>query len=115
MATVYTHPDEINSINQGSMGDHEAYKKDMERFTSELKAFCLENSKCPDAGKIISFPVADGQAQYMVLDYRKIIFLPFYDEYAIPNAHARGLRKADIVANVKQREAIDEMFANRNK
>lgn len=114
MATVYSHPEEIQDLNESLLcSDYEGYKKDMERFEADLKAFCQENSKCPHAGEVIDFPVADGKALYMVLDYRRLIHLPFYDGYGIPDAHTRGLRKADIVQNIERRKAIRELFKSK--
>jgi hypothetical protein len=98
MAKVITQLEEIQAPRY--MSDHKAYKDEMNRFKYELREFIHTQSKCQHAGDIISFPIADGQAQYMVFDYKTLILLPFYDEYEIPDAHARGLRKADIIENI---------------
>lgn len=67
------------------------------------------------SGEVVSFPRADGYAQYMVAERAgtmALIHLPLGDAWSIPEAHARGLRKADIVALVRQRKAIAAMFPN---
>ena len=98
IAKIETHPEEIQALKY--MSDNKAYKAEMQRFTNELRLYISKKSNCPHAGDIIAFPVNDGQAEYMVLNDQAIIFLPFYDEYEIPGAHARGLRKADIIENI---------------
>jgi hypothetical protein len=110
MAQVYTHPQEVSDFKDNLISDYDAYEKEIERFKSDLKEFCKKNSECPHAGEIIGFPVADGKALYMVHDYRSLIHLPFYDAYAIPDAHARGLLKADIIAHVKREQAVKALF-----
>lgn len=58
-------------------------------------------------GEVVKFQVADGYAQYMVASGTELIHLELGDAYAIPEAHARGLRLADI----KQMIARDKAFA----
>ncbi len=80
-----------------ALGD-DSYEAQVEHYKRDLAQWCRENSRCKHAGEIIRFPVADGHAEYMVIKYSEIIFLPLYDEYQIPEAHVRGLMKADILA-----------------
>lgn len=75
----------------------------------------------PLTGEVVSFPRADGYAQYMVVDpppktrgaATSLIHLPLGDAWHIPEAHARGLRKSDIVAMVERDRKMAELFANR--
>ena len=107
MAKVFAHPEHIKVP---SLGNYETYGDEVKRFEAELKEFCVQESKCKDAGEIISFPIADGKAMYMVFQYSKLIHIPTYDAYQIPEAHARGLRKDDIVKLIKSAKAIAELF-----
>lgn len=53
------------------------------------------------SGKIISFPVGDGGAQYMLADGKKsfLIHLPYWDSYQYPDV--RFLPKAEIIRRLK--------------
>jgi hypothetical protein len=95
--------------------DREVDRKNEKEYIEAVRAFCKEQRSTPDTGKEIKFPIADGYARYMILDYRSIILLEVGDVYQIPDAHARGLRKADLVQKVKQEEAISALFSAQNK
>lgn len=110
MAKVYGGIEGINAPEFGD-GSWDSYEKREADYIETVKEYCKKNSKCPDAGKIIGFPIADGKAQYCILDYRTLIHINTGDGYAIPEAHARGLRKADIVKEVKKDEAWAEMMS----
>jgi len=72
----------------------------------------------PLTGEVVRFPIADGYALYMVAEpppktrgaAMSLVHLPLGDAWAIPAAHARGLRKADIVKMVAQRRSIEKLF-----
>lgn len=113
MAKVCAIPEDIAPLNDSIMFDYEAYEKDYQRLKKELGDWCKKYSKCPHAGEIIDFPIADGKAIYMVFDYNQIIHIPFGDAWQIPDAHARGLIKEDIVQNVERRKAIADLFASK--
>jgi len=113
MAKLFGPPEHI-PCPEFNVKDFNQYQKDCEQFEKSLAEFCKEESpRCPDAGKIISFPVADGQAKYMVFKYSELIFIGTYDAYHVDDALIRGLRKADIVKKIKQRENISALFAKR--
>lgn len=66
--------------------------------------------------KVIQFPVADGYAMYFVKFTKTSVTLqhiPFGDAWQIPFAHIRGLRKADVEADLKREAAFRKMFAER--
>ncbi|CAH6992030.1 conserved hypothetical protein [Vibrio chagasii] len=112
MAKIYSHPRHIEFPKPDYRNYNRAEEdKKLAKFLEELRNFCkTERPKCPDAGKIIRFQVADGYAQYMIYDYRTIIHIPEGDAYSIPCAHARGLLKADLVSLVKSEEAKAKLF-----
>ena len=109
MAKVFGFPNEI-TFPEFQWKDQNKYEKDVQEAKDKLKVFCKENSKCPDAGKIISFQIADGYAQYMIFKYSEIIHIPEGDAYQIHDATARGLRKADIVNMLKAEKLMDSLF-----
>jgi hypothetical protein len=73
-----------------------------------LKDWCKKNSKHRLAGKVAAFPVADGYAEYMVLDGRRLIHLPLGDSYDFP--YIERLRLSDIEARIKQSEGWAKLF-----
>jgi hypothetical protein len=101
MAQVYTPPEHIKSP---VLGDG------VDQYIEKVASFCKENSKCPHAGEVIWFPIADGKAMYIVYDYKTLLLLEVGDVYQIPDAHASGLRKADIIKKINQANAMKKLF-----
>lgn len=114
MAKIYSYPEGFVSPDFVEAEDIAKYRKEVEEFEIKLGDFCKQNSKCPDAGKIMSFGVADGKARYMVFNYTSLIHLDAFDGYQISESQARGLRKADIVS-MANRVPFSELFASKNK
>ena len=54
-------------------------------------------------GAVIRFPVADGYAFYIVSKDKPLTLqhIPFGDRYSIPMAHIRGIRREDIIWQLK--------------
>lgn len=71
-------------------------------YIESVQKACREHSDCPDAGELVWWPVADGSAAYVVFNYRELWHLQTTGNYALDEAHERGLRKADIVQKIKQ-------------
>jgi hypothetical protein len=114
MAKVYAPPEHIKLPEMSTFkGDFKSYDIACEKYEKEVVDFCKEESKCPDAGAVIGFPVGDGSATYVIYDYRTLIHIQTMDAYAIPEAHARGLRKADLVKLIKQKSALSDLFTSK--
>lgn len=66
----------------------------------------------PATGGIVSFPVGDGRAQYMLGDGKKpcLIHLPYGDSYQYRDAEF--LPKAEILKRIKQEQDSRDTFAN---
>lgn len=97
--------------------DREQDDRVTNEFLAELKAWLVEhgyNRKL--TGEIVSFPIADGAAQYMVAEGKStiLVHLPIHDAWNIPAAHMRGLRKKDIVEQVERSRRIAAMFAEKD-
>lgn len=82
--------------------DADGHDKAEKAYIEAVQAACREHSNCPDAGELVWWPVADGSATYVVYNYRELWHLPTSGNYALDEAHERGLRKADIVQKIKQ-------------
>ena len=93
----------------------DAYYAAEKQWLDGLAELARKNSSCDLAGEIVRFPIADGYAQYMIWDGRSMIHLPLGDAWQIPEAHARGLRLADLRENVRRERAIADLFAAKKK
>lgn len=109
MVQIYNSPETIQ-FPAYQWKDPSKYEADIAFLKNELKVFCQKESKCPDAGEIIRFQIADGYAQYMIFSYTKLIHIPEDDAYQISDALARGLRKEDILGSIKNAKALKKLF-----
>jgi hypothetical protein len=109
MGTVYAPPagfdppDFDKFIKQPGGFDSDGYDKACAAFVAKLAAEANRRGHTGDlVGEVIYFPVADGQAAYMVWQQKPLhlIHLAFGDGYSISEAEARGLRVADVRAKV---------------
>lgn len=110
MATIYSAPKGFEIPHYDIKLSYEENDELVNKAKDKLKEFCKEQSNCPHAGEVVGFPVADGKALYMILDYKRLIHLPINDAWSIPEAHARGLRKEDLIGIVERQNAIDALF-----
>jgi hypothetical protein len=64
-------------------------------------------------GSIITYPVCDGKAAYLVTKESPLTLshIPFGDAYMIPAAHVRGLTKRDVEAEVARNKALTRIFS----
>lgn len=112
MATVYRCPvpePEWSEYEVAGKFSHDKMAEVDAAYIARCKQWLNDNGfKHKLTGEIIRFPVADGYAQYMVMDGTKIMHLPLMDAYSIPAAHARGLRVAE---EVKSQKAFRAIFA----
>jgi hypothetical protein len=91
----------------------EEVKKHTQDLTDRLKAMGYTGK---NTGKIASFPVADGFAQYMAVESNKIfglIHLEYGDAYMFP--YINRLTKKDILQNIARTEAIKNLFNEKDK
>jgi hypothetical protein len=104
MATVFAPPASIPApdfsdfIVEGRY-DREADKQATGKYLAALRTWLKDHGyKHRLTGKLVAFPVADGCAQYMIINGTRIMYLPLGDAWQIPDAHARGLRATDLAA-----------------
>lgn len=106
MAKVYSIPDDFPPVPEiGIRATAQEWMKAENEWKSRLAQYVRgRNPSCKLAGKVVSFYVADGSAQYMVWTTKPLalLHLPLGDAYQIPDAHARGLRVSDIKDQVKR-------------
>ena len=118
MAIVYSPPAEIKVpcisqfIKDGF--DRNAYFEAQEAYIEEVRVHlrALGWSVKPNFGEVITYPIADGCAQYMVVDSKaaKLVHLPLGDAYESEVAHLS--KSKDILAAIQRRKSLNEMFGN---
>src|SRR3989304_193411 len=91
--------------------DWQGYDKRAEAYVDKIKAYAKQNSKCPEAGKEISFGVADGNARYVVLSLKpvQLIHLDVYDGYQFQ--YVNRLTAKDVLDELKRRESLEKLFS----
>lgn len=113
---IYGVPDDVHVPDFSESfvnGSYDRRKDDeiTEKFYAELEAKLRDMGYDKKrTGRIVRFPIADGMAQYMVAEGSKtiLVHLPLHDAYSIPEAHARGLRVADIRRMVDAKRLFGE-------
>lgn len=62
--------------------------------------------------EVMHFPIADGQAYYMVVKEQPLTlaWIPYGDAWQLPEAHLRGLAYQDLVSQREYDKRIKELF-----
>jgi hypothetical protein len=121
MATVYAAPTDLGDppgFSQFRDGngrlDFQAHRAAEDAWVATISAAArAANPRCDIAGEIVTFPIADGAAMYVIWNTKTLIHCPVGDAWQIPDAHARGLRAADLRDLVNRRKRMAELFGGR--
>ena len=118
MAKIYNPPKEIKvpELVFTVSTDIDGYDAACKKFKADLKEWCIQrNRKEEHVGEVIKFPVADGQAEYMVASLKPVVLihLPLWDAWHFQYAHLLG--KKEILTKIAQNKAMEELFAMRKK
>lgn len=78
--------------------DFDSYYSDAQQMLEILKEDQPDSPADGLEGAILQFHVADGYAYYRVINENplQLEYVPFLDEYKIPDAHVRGLREQEV-------------------
>lgn len=110
MAKIYAIPDEVKAPVL-DFSNIEAWQADEKRFVKEMESFTKKYN--PEGGehigKVITFPVADSCASYMVASIKppQLIQLPLGDNHYFQ--YDTKLSGKDILQKIQQSDAIDKM------
>ena len=100
-----------------SFSNIQGYREACKKFEEDLKQWCID--RAAKAGitdenicEIIRFPVADGNAEYMVASLKpvQLIHLPLWDAWEFSYAHR--LTKKDIVEKIQQQNNLKKLFGS---
>jgi len=111
MAKIYGGVQGITKPEIGSGFDFKDYEKRTEAYVDKVKEYAKQNGNCPEAGKEISFGVADGMARYVVLSLKpvQLIHLDVYDGYQFQ--YVNRLTAKDVLDELKRRESLEKLFS----
>jgi hypothetical protein len=96
--------------------DNDAEEAKIEAHKAQVKDWLVTNGYTgKNTGKIVSFGVADGSAQYMLAEGRKsaLVHLPYWDAYQYRDA--KFIPKAEILRRIKMEENYAKATAARQK
>ena len=105
MGKIYAAPKSIKVPNFANGIDE--YRKDCERYRNEIQKLAKDNGKGKYAGKIVSFPHADGYASYAVVSLSPVtlIHLADGDAYEFPYIHRM------TASDIREKIDADERWA----
>lgn len=109
--TVYAAPKELQAPEWLKGSTFQEHNKKEEEYEKKLIEWVKENSDHKYAGEIVGYPVADGQARYVVFTPSELIHIAIGDAWNYE--HIERLLAKDIVQKVKQERNLAKLF-NRN-
>ena len=113
MAKIYASPKEIEAPEYQTYQDTDEYLKAGNEYVEKLKEWAKENSNCPEAGKEIRFPAADGYARYIVFSLKPVTLIHVDVGDAWHFQYANRLTAADIRKEVKKVEGLAKLFGTK--
>lgn len=99
--------------------DYKNLDASLKKQEEDFKTLSSYGSTLPEGeivGSMVRFQIADGYAVYIVASAKPLALLHlngFGDGYAIPDAHLRGLKVADIQGLVGRERSLARLFGNR--
>lgn len=79
-------------------------------YEQRIVAWCRQHGSGPEAGRIVRFPIGDGQASYVIESLKPVILIhvPTPDSYQFP--YIERLTAKDVRERIQQEESIAELF-----
>jgi hypothetical protein len=113
MAKIFSVPKGMNFPEFDWKESHTSYDERVKKFEAELKQMLQKrNPTDKNAGEVISFPVADGKAVYMVASSMgkcELVHLPYLDGYQFQYDYL--LTKKEIEQKINQRKSLEKLFS----
>jgi hypothetical protein len=111
---VYALPKELEAtlpVHDYTNGTYDDWMKDEEIHKESIKAWVIEQGFTgKHTGGILSMPIADGAAQYMLADGKGsfLLHLPYGDGYDSPDVHY--LPKKEVVRRITLRNNFNKRW-----
>jgi hypothetical protein len=117
MAKIFSGMERLPAPKYEQFKNTDGWLKACDRYVKVLKETIRNNYKdeCPEAGTIISFPVGDGKACYVVATLKpvQLIWIENGDNYTFEYAHR--LTAADVRREIRKAETIKSLFAKKGR
>jgi hypothetical protein len=78
-------------------------------YEQKIISWCKENSKHKLAGEVVSFPVADGNANYVIVKPSEVVHLATGDAWHYQ--YIDRLTAKDIEQEIKRSKALHKIFS----
>lgn len=112
-AKIYSAPKEVKLPKLDFTNfNQKTYQEDEDKYLADLKAFIAKSGYTgKNAGEIISFPVADSSAMYMVISMRplQLMHLELGDAWRFQ--YVERLTAKDVQQKIDQKKAMDKLFS----
>ena len=107
MAKIYSAPFAAPEVNFAKFHEYDAKWK---AYETELRDWCIKRNPSEYVGEIVSFPVADGSALYMVAAMKplELIHLDYLDGYQFQ--YDNRLKASDIKDKIESTKALEKYF-----
>ena len=115
MAKIYDVPSEIELPQFDFSKPYSEYKAKEDEYLAKVKKLLVDHNPTEHVGEIITFPVADGQACYMVASLKPVclVHLPIGDAWNFQYVHL--LTKKEVVLKIQQQNSFNKMWASHKK
>lgn len=113
MAKIFSPPDGLTQPTL-DFANFANYQKGCEDYKENLKKMLLKrNPNGKNVGEIISFPVADGTADYMVAKMQplELVHIPLMDAWEFNYVHL--LKAKDVQEKIDQQKALEKLFSKK--
>ena len=113
MATLLSTP--VPGFEKKPEESFEAYMNRAEALLNDMLAASARVTDGKVEGSLVSFPVADGKAWYLVKSEKplRLQHIPFGDAYQADCMTIRGMRLADVQEHVRRSRALSALFQKR--
>ena len=113
MAEIFSPPDTLKEPSL-DFKNIDKYPKQCEKYQADLKKILQgHNPKGKNVGEIIKFPVADGTADYMVLNMKPLqqVHLPLGDKWEFSYVHL--LTAKEVQDKIDQQKRMAKLFGRK--
>jgi hypothetical protein len=114
MGKIYSAPKEFKKPDYPSFQDFDKYQAACNKYIADIKAWAKQaNPSCPESGKEITFPVADGRARYIVVSLKPVTLIHDDTMDAWHYQYVHRLTAADIRKEIKRQEGLNKLFGGK--
>lgn len=111
MGKIFSAPEQFKKPEYPAYQDFDKYQAACDKYIADIKAWAKsQNPTCPESGKEITFPVADGRARYIVVSLKPVQLIHDDTGDAWHFQYAHRLTAADVRKEIKHLEGLNRLF-----